>query len=55
MMGLKYSVKEHVKKGYDGVNAPNWNPEVEPFDVQWVVQKEENMCVLGVVEDHMPP
>jgi hypothetical protein len=36
---------------YDGANIPKWNPEVEPFDVQ----KEENMCMLGAVEDHMPP
>jgi hypothetical protein len=42
-------------KGYDGVDAPKWNLQIEPFIVWWIVQMEENMHMLGVVEDHMPP
>ncbi len=42
-------------KGHDGANVSKWNLEVEPFDAQWIVQKEEDMCMLGVVEGHMLP
>jgi hypothetical protein len=31
-----------------------WNFEVEPFIVQRVVQREEDIHELKVVEDHMP-
>jgi hypothetical protein len=32
-MGLKYHVKKHVRKWYDGVNVSRWNLDVEPFVV----------------------
>jgi len=42
-------------KGYDDVNAPRWNPEIEPFFVRLIVQKEEGTSVLRAIEDHMLP
>jgi hypothetical protein len=40
---------------YNNANSPKWNLEVEPFVVQWIVQKKEDTCVLGLVKDHMVP
>jgi len=42
-------------KGYDGADILVSNLEVEPFVLQWVVQKKENMCELEVIWDHMLP
>jgi hypothetical protein len=40
---------------YDNANTPRWNLEVEPYVVQWIIQKEKSTCVLGLVKDHMVP
>jgi hypothetical protein len=40
---------------YDNANSPRWNLEVEPFVIRWIVQKEEDICVLGLIKDHMVP
>ncbi len=42
-MGLKYVVKKHAKKGYNGANVLKWNLEYELVVVQWIVQNEINM------------
>jgi hypothetical protein len=42
-------------KGYDGVDAPKWNLEVEPFIAQWIIQTEDHIHELGMVEDHNLP
>jgi hypothetical protein len=52
--GFQISCWKTCLKGYDDVNTLKWNLEVEPFVAPWVVQREENMHVLGVGEDHKP-
>jgi hypothetical protein len=41
-------------KGYDGATAPRWNSKVESFVTWFVVQKEKNIRMMGVVEDYKP-
>ncbi len=53
--GFQISCWKTCWKRYDGANIARWNPEIEPFVVQWVIQKEENMHMLGLVEDRKPP
>ncbi len=53
--GPHLSCQKTYCRGYDGAYVLKWNLEVEPFVARWVVQKEEDMCKLGVVEDRMSP
>jgi len=47
-MGLRYPVGKYVKKGM-------MNSEIKPFVVGWIVQKEEDTCIWGAVENYMAP
>ncbi len=52
--GSQISCQKACWKGYDGAETPRWNFEIEPFVAHWVVQKEEDTCMLVAVENHKP-
>jgi len=52
--GLQTSHWKTCPKRCDGVHAPKWNLEVEPFVAQWIIQVEEDTHGLGAIENHMP-
>jgi hypothetical protein len=47
--GFQISNRRECLKGYDGVNVPKWNFEVESLVIQLIVQMEENTHELSVV------
>ncbi len=51
--GLQISCQKACYRGYDDANVPKWNLEGEPFVVQWIVQKDGDMLMLGMVKDCM--